>query len=289
MLLLLGSSAYHVASVLGRSVTGWVENRGSRPGEALSSPALALANERADGNELLPAPNALAEPFGRSLKIPPGGLLSAPDCEAIAVHIVTESEDRAWSLATVSVAGEPQAHLCRVGDQVAGHRVEFIGFNPRQSAATVWLSRQARVCQASVAAGFRVSSSAVVREPALEPSGSAEIAANVQRISDAEFNLSRPGFEKLYENALQLGSQLRAVPDMKNGKVIGVRLSGIKPGSWFSALGIRNGDRVESVNGFDFSDPLKLFEAYARLKTASEVTVKLNRHGSAAQIAVHIR
>jgi len=209
------------------------------------------------------------------------GFLSAPDCETIAVHIVTESPDRLWSLATLSVAGEPKPHQCRVGDQLAGHRVEFIGFNPRQSSAAVWLSNPKRICQASLAAGLKA--------PTAAPDAATEIAANIQRVSDSEVNLSRPAFEKLYDNVLELGQHLRVVPETKDGRRVGVRLFGVRPGTWLSALGIQNGDRIESVNGFNCAEPEKLFEAYARLRTASDLDVKLNRRGAPAELAVHIR
>jgi general secretion pathway protein C len=209
------------------------------------------------------------------------GFLSAPDCDAIAVHIVTESTDRLWSLATLSVAGEPRPRLCRVGDQVAGHRVEFIGFNPRQSSAAVWLSSSKRICQASVAAGLKA--------PVAAPDAPPEVAANVERLSDSEFNLSRAAFEKLFDNVLELGRHLRVVPESKDGRRVGVRLFGVRPGTWLSALGVQNGDRIESINGFNCAEPEKLLEAYARLRTATDLHVKLTRRGAPAELAVHIR
>jgi general secretion pathway protein C len=215
-----------------------------------------------------------------------GGFLAAPDCETIAAHIVTESKDRSWSLASLSVAGEARPHLCRVGDELAGHRVEFIGFNPRQSSAAVWLSNRARVCQASLAAGPKAPAAAPA--PAA-PDPAAEIAANVERLSDSEFKLSRAAFQKLFENAMEVGKHLRLVPESKDGTKVGVRLFGVRPGTWLSALGIQNGDLVHSINGFDCTNPEKLLEAYGRLPTASELSVKLTRRGSPMQLDVHIR
>jgi general secretion pathway protein C len=210
--------------------------------------------------------------------------LSAPDCESIAAHIVSESADKLWSLATLSVAGEPRTHLCRVGDQVAGHRVEFIGFNPRQSSAAVWLSNPKRICQASVAAGMKAP---VAARGA--PDAPPDIAASVERLSDSEFNLSRAAFEKLFDNVLDLGRHLKVVPETKDGRRVGVRLFGVRPGSWLSALGVQNGDRIESINGFNCAEPEKLLEAYARLRTAPDLHVKLTRRGAPAELAVHIR
>lgn len=218
-------------------------------------------------------------------------LLAAPDCEAIAVHIVSESRDRAWSLASLRVAGDPRPRLCRIGDKVAGQRVEFIGYNPRQSTAAVWLSGPTRICQAAVAAGMKVPDTRAVSVSAPVPEFDAapEIAVNVQRLSETEFNLRRGAFDKLLANALDLGRHLRIVPETKDGRKLGVRLLGVRPGTWLSALGIQNGDRVESINGFECANPEKLLEAYARLRTTDELKVQLTRRGAPTELAVHVR
>jgi general secretion pathway protein C len=54
-------------------------------------------------------------------------------------------------------------------------------------------------------------------------------------------------------------------------------------------LGMENGDRLESINGFDMASPEKALEAYARLRTASNLNVKVNRRGKPVSIDYNIK
>ena len=54
-------------------------------------------------------------------------------------------------------------------------------------------------------------------------------------------------------------------------------------------LGIRDGDRVESINGFNLANPEKALEAYAPLRTASTLSVKLTRQGRPLSIDYRIQ
>ena len=71
--------------------------------------------------------------------------------------------------------------------------------------------------------------------------------------------------------------QARIVPEKENGKVVGIRLFGVKPDTLLGTLGMENGDRLEKINGFDMASPEKALEAYARLRTADHLTVSVNR------------
>jgi general secretion pathway protein C len=44
-------------------------------------------------------------------------------------------------------------------------------------------------------------------------------------------------------------------------------------------LGLKNGDRLESVNGFELQSPEKVLEAYTRVRTADNLVVQINRDG----------
>jgi general secretion pathway protein C len=78
--------------------------------------------------------------------------------------------------------------------------------------------------------------------------------------------------------------QARLVPEQENGKVVGIRLFGLRPETPLGMLGFENGDRLETINGFQMSSPDKALEAYARLRTASHLVVEVNRHGEALRI-----
>ena len=225
--------------------------------------------------------------------------LSAPACDAPTVFIVTESTDPNWSVAALQAPGEPRPRMHRVGDDVGGKKVEFIGFNPRENTPAVWLSSGGTLCQAML---FKVqptlppaAPSAAVAAPAPPPPAGgpspvpADIASKIQKLSDTEFNIDRSVVDKILENQAELMKSARIVPETKDGKVLGIRLFGIRPETLLGTLGLQNGDRLEAINGFNMGSPEKALEAYARLRTAPELNVTVNRRGAPVSIVHHIK
>jgi len=87
---------------------------------------------------------------------------------------------------------------------------------------------------------------------------------------------------------LALLQSVRVVPEQMNGKVVGLRLFGIRPASLLGTLGLKNGDRLESINGFDVTNPEKALEAYARLRTAPHLQLRLVRSGRPLEVDLNI-
>jgi general secretion pathway protein C len=73
--------------------------------------------------------------------------LEAPACDAPQVFIVTESTDPLWSVAALQGPGDTRPRMHRVGDDIAGKHIEFIGFNPRENTPSVWFSSGGTLCQ----------------------------------------------------------------------------------------------------------------------------------------------
>ena len=73
--------------------------------------------------------------------------------------------------------------------------------------------------------------------------------------------------------------QARIVPEQENGKSSASASSASGPTRCSATLGMENGDRLETINGFDMTSPEKALEAYARLRTADHLTVSVNRKG----------
>ncbi len=63
-----------------------------------------------------------------------------------------------------------------------------------------------------------------------------------------------------------------------------MKVTGIEPGSVLAQIGIENGDRLESVNGYEMSDPQRMLEAYARLRTADRLVLRVSRGGKPAEV-----
>ncbi|HEY0465307.1 MAG TPA: type II secretion system protein GspC [Polyangiaceae bacterium] len=225
--------------------------------------------------------------------------LTAPVCDAPTVYIVTESDDPHWSVAALQAPGDPRPRMHRVGDDVGGKKVEFIGYNPRENTPAVWLSSGSTLCQAML---FKTQptlpAAATSTGPAQPPpplpaddSGGllAEVKSKIQKVSDTEFNIDRSVVDKILENQAVLMKSTRIVPETKDGKVLGIRLFGINSGTLLGTLGLKNGDRLESINGFNMGSPEKALEAYARLRTASQLDITVNRGRAEVSIVHHIK
>jgi general secretion pathway protein C len=228
--------------------------------------------------------------------------LAAGPCDGVSVFIVTESHDPLWSVAALQGPGEPRPRMRRVGDDVGGRKVEFIGYNPREHSPSVWLSNVSALCQALL---FRVQpppgaapapAPAVSAEPTPPPTSGRgpstvppDIAAKIQKISDTEFHVDRSVVDKILENQADLMRSARIVPEQKDGKVLGVRMFGIRPDTLLGTLGLQNGDRLETINGFNMASPEKALEAYARLRTANNLNVKVTRRGAPLSIDYRIK
>jgi general secretion pathway protein C len=226
--------------------------------------------------------------------------LASPACDGVQLFIVTESDDPLWSVAALQGPGEPHPRMRRVGDDIAGKKVAFIGFNPREQTPAVWLESGPTVCQAML---FRTQPPATAAAPAPTaapppeppkptsgaPSLPPDIASKIQKVSDTEFNIDRSVVDKILENQAELMKSARIVPEQKDGKVVGVRMFGIRPDTLLGTLGLQNGDRLETLNGFNMASPEKALEAYARLRTASNLNVKVNRRGAPVSIDFHIK
>ena len=224
--------------------------------------------------------------------------LAAPACDSPAAFIITESTNPIWSVAALQAPGDARPRMHRVGDDVGGKKVEFIGFNPRENTPSVWLSSGGTLCQAMLFRTQPVVPAAVAAAPAVAappaaPGGPnpvpADIASKIQKVSDTEFNIDRSVVDKILENQAELMKSARIVPETKDGKVLGIRLFGIRPDTLLGTLGIQNGDRLDAINGFNMGSPEKALEAYARLRTATELDITLNRRGAPVTISDHIK
>jgi general secretion pathway protein C len=228
--------------------------------------------------------------------------LAATACDGIAAFIITESVDPLWSVAALQGGGEPRPRMRRVGDDVAGRKVEFIGYNPLEDSPAVWLSGAGALCQVVLFRTQQVPPPAAPGAPPVPapdaptpPSsrGAAtvppEIATKIQRVSDTEFSIDRSVVDSILERQAELMKSARIVPEQKDGKVLGVRLFGIRPDTLLGTLGLQNGDRLETINGFNMASPEKALEAYARLRTASNLNVKVSRRGQPVSIDYRIK
>ena len=216
--------------------------------------------------------------------------MNAPPCDSVKILIIAQSADPEWSFAALSAGGpDAKSMLRRRGGDFNGKKVEYVGWD------RVWLSSNGALCQAEL---FKPDEQGKAPTPA--PSATAEtkggapgvdpaIAKGIQRVSATEFNVDRSIVDKILENQAELMKQARIVPEQENGKLVGIRLFGVRQDTLLGTLGMENGDRLQTINGFDMTSPEKALEAYARLRTADHLTVSVNRKGQNMNLDYNIK
>ena len=224
--------------------------------------------------------------------------LGAPACEGIRAAIITESRDPNWSIAALAGTGETAPKMRRIGDEVNSKTLVYIGYNAREESPSVWLAAGATLCQvflfpravkAAPPAAEGVAAAAEPQQsrgPAKIP---ADIADKIKKISETEFQVDRSVVDKVLENQAELMRSARIIPETKDGQVVGVRLFGIRPDTLLGSLGIQNGDRLETINGFSMSSPEKALEAYTRLRSAEGLNLQVNRRGQPTTIDIKFK
>jgi general secretion pathway protein C len=70
---------------------------------------------------------------------------------------------------------------------------------------------------------------------------------------------------------------------------VGVKLYGIRKSSLFGKLGLQNGDLLRTINGFDMGSPDSALEAYAKLRSASNLSLAIVRRGTAVTMEYNIQ
>jgi len=228
--------------------------------------------------------------FGGGQPLDLSNPMNAPACEGVKVLIIAASSDPEWSFAALQAPGDSKSVLRRRGGDFSGKKVEFVGWD------RVWLDNGGQLCQAQLflpeaAPSTTPAPMASAGPPGRGGAGSVpdDIKKGIQRVSATEFNIDRGIVDKILENQAELMKQARIVPEQENGKVVGIRLFGVRNDTLLGVLGMENGDRLQSINGFDMTSPEKALEAYARLRTADHMTVSVNRKGSNMNLDYNVK
>lgn len=107
---------------------------------------------------------------------------------------------------------------------------------------------------------------------------SEDLDAHVRWIAPQAWEIDRAIVERALQQ-VDLHGGSRFVPHERGGRVVGVRIYGVRPGSGLARLGIENGDTLLDVNGYEVAIPDRALEAYARLRGTDALFVRLERRG----------
>lgn len=94
--------------------------------------------------------------------------------------------------------------------------------------------------------------------------------------------------DEALQNLDKLYSEVKIVPNYKDGKPSGMKVLSIKPGSLASKLGIRRGDILSRVNGQDL-DMKRGMELFSSMKDSKNFSLDVERGGKNQTLEYEIR
>ncbi len=112
---------------------------------------------------------------------------------------------------------------------------------------------------------------------------------SVRKVSDSEYLIDESEVENALNNINQLMTQIRVVPNFKDGQTNGFKVFAIKPKSIFSKIGLKNGDVIQRINDQEITTPDKAFSAFNVLRNEKSLSVDILRRGAKKSLSYEIR
>ena len=182
--------------------------------------------------------------------------------------IGTSEVDPEYSVAIISVKSKrPPEGMYHIGDSVEGAIIKNILRNKvvlRINGKDQILLKDEESIRPSAG------SSSPIREPEPRTTGSA-----ITR----PITLQRNDVEEALSDLQNLLTQASIQPHFTDGEPDGLAITGVKTGSIFRRMGLRNGDIVKSVEGKDIRSPEDLISLYNDLQSEEEVSIQIIRRG----------
>lgn len=111
----------------------------------------------------------------------------------------------------------------------------------------------------------------------------------IRRSGTNQFVVDRSVIDQNLQNMGSLLTQMRAVPNLEDGKTNGFRLSEIQQGSIFQQMGLHDGDVVKSIAGQEINDPMRAMELLSVLQNQQGVAIQVIRDGHPVDLSYQIR
>lgn len=190
------------------------------------------------------------------------------DCPDVHVLAIAAADPVGQSLALLRIDGKSEPQLRGVGGEV-------LSIEPQG----VLLERAGVRCAARI---FGPPAPAASSPPPSPGRG-------VTPTGPTSFVVDRGTRDALLDGAADWMKSVTVRPEKAGDDVVGIRVVALRPGSPIDGLGIRAGDVLESVNGFQLTTPARMLEALSRLRTADHLSLTLQRGGQPVQVDYDVR
>ncbi len=190
----------------------------------------------------------------------------------------TVAGDLQRSYAVIEDTKKREQNLYRVGDTIQNAEVKMI------LRAKVILSVQGKDEVLVMEEVQKSAGRSFGKSPTSGKSPRTSAPGRAQRVS-----LRRSMINDAFQNINKLMTEIKIQPHMEDGQPAGLALSNIKPNSIFRRMGLRNGDVLKNVDGQEISSVDDALRLYENMKSASDVSVQIQRRGRDRTINYNIR
>ena len=111
-----------------------------------------------------------------------------------------------------------------------------------------------------------------------------ELGKGIKKVGGNSYEVQQSEIDGALANLSKLATQARVVPAFEGGQSIGFKLFSIRPNSLYAKIGLKNGDIVTRINGYEINSPDKALEIYQKLKDSKQINVDLKRRGKATTL-----
>jgi general secretion pathway protein C len=172
--------------------------------------------------------------------------------------------------------------LYRVGDRVGDARIAAIDWDR----VTLTHAGGEEALELAPPGTAAASDDATDGRPAGPVTGGAAPDDRIRRTGENAFVVDRRELAGAVDNMSGLLTQLRAVPEVREGRPAGFRLFQVRGDGLFARLGLRDGDVVQRVNGQEVGEPSALLGFLQRLRSEPRVALDIVR-GDAPRTLVY--
>jgi type II secretion system protein C len=136
--------------------------------------------------------------------------------------------------------------------------------------------------------GATTAAASPIAAPPTDPLA-AVVERGIRRIGEHNYEVQRQAVDALLGNMSALSRSVRVIPEIREGRAAGFRLLGVVPDGLLAKVGLRNGDVISAINGFEMTASDKALEAYVKVKSASHLSLALERAGQRISLEYSIR
>ncbi|WP_279637165.1 MULTISPECIES: type II secretion system protein GspC [Corallococcus] len=183
------------------------------------------------------------------------------------------SQDPRWSMASIHELSGGVARSLMVSDAFKGARVFAI---ERERIVFVVDGRLEYIDGASLPG---TGPTPVNAHPGAAMPGGSGLGKGIRATGPDTHVVPREDLTEALAHLDELSMEARVVPAFKEGRPVGFKLFSIKDGSFYSRLGLRNGDVLQRINGLDLDGPDKALEAFMTLREARRIELQIERGG----------